>query len=172
VALIAGSGRPDEVPPSPAAAVETPGLAAEAGGRPVGRWAGLPEAVGAGLLLGLARIALERAPDVAGLWPVAAVRVSGVVVLGLVAMATRSAIRLPDRRPWLILAIGAFEATASAFFLIATTRGLLAVVGVVASLGPAVTVLLARVVLHERLSRLQVAGVVLALAGVVLIALP
>ena len=48
--------------------------------------------------------------------------------------------------------------------------GLLSVVGVLGSLYPAVTVVLARVVLHERLTRAQSVGVLVTLAGVVALA--
>jgi drug/metabolite transporter (DMT)-like permease len=54
--------------------------------------------------------------------------------------------------------------------VLATGRGLLSVVGVLAALYPAVTVLLARVLLHERLTRTQDAGVLVTLAGVVALA--
>jgi drug/metabolite transporter (DMT)-like permease len=54
-------------------------------------------------------------------------------------------------------------------FAAASTRGLVSVVSVLASLYPVVVVLLARAVLKERISRLQEVGVVLVLAGVALI---
>lgn len=69
-----------------------------------------------------------------------------------------------------IAAVGLFDLTANLLFIIATGRGLLSVVGVLGSLYPAVTVLLARVVLGERLSRTQGAGVLVTLVGVVALA--
>ncbi len=51
--------------------------------------------------------------------------------------------------------------------MLATGRGLLSVVGVLAALYPAVTVLLARAVLRERLPRARDAGVLVTLAGVI-----
>jgi drug/metabolite transporter (DMT)-like permease len=54
--------------------------------------------------------------------------------------------------------------------VLATGRGLLSVVDVLGALYPAMTVLLARVVLHERLTRAQDAGVLVTLAGVVALA--
>ena len=53
--------------------------------------------------------------------------------------------------------------------LLALQRGPVAIASVVASLYPVTTVLLAGLVLHERLSRLQYAGVVCALASVALV---
>jgi drug/metabolite transporter (DMT)-like permease len=69
-----------------------------------------------------------------------------------------------------IAAIGVFDLLANLLFVLATGRGLLSVVGVLAALYPTVTVLLARVVLHERLTRAQDAGVLVTLAGVVALA--
>ena len=62
------------------------------------------------------------------------------------------------------------DGLAIALAMAASAAGLVGVAAVLASLFPVVTVLLARVVLHERLSRTQAAGVVCALSGVALIA--
>ena len=69
-----------------------------------------------------------------------------------------------------IAAVGVFDLLANLLFVLAAGRGLLSVVGVLGSLYPAVTVLLARFVLHERLTRTQRAGVLVTLAGVVSLA--
>ena len=65
--------------------------------------------------------------------------------------------------------IGVLDLGANGLFAVATTEGLLSVVAVLGSLYPAVTVVLARFVLAERVSRLQELGVALTLAGVVAI---
>jgi drug/metabolite transporter (DMT)-like permease len=65
--------------------------------------------------------------------------------------------------------IGLLDLGANGLYALATTHGLLSVVSVLGSLYPAVTVVLARLVLAERIARVQEAGVVLALAGVVAI---
>jgi drug/metabolite transporter (DMT)-like permease len=67
---------------------------------------------------------------------------------------------------------GIGDMTANALYLVATQHGQLAITGVLASLYPASTVLLAQVVLRERLVPTQAAGLVAAVAAVVLIALP
>jgi drug/metabolite transporter (DMT)-like permease len=70
----------------------------------------------------------------------------------------------------LVLAVGAGDVAANATYAVASTSGLLAVVAVLSSLYPVVTILLARWLLAERLQRTQQAGVAIALAGVVMIA--
>jgi drug/metabolite transporter (DMT)-like permease len=67
-------------------------------------------------------------------------------------------------------AIGVLDLLANLLFVLATSRGLLSVVGVLGSLYPVVTVILARIVLDERLSRAQARGVVITLVGVVALA--
>jgi drug/metabolite transporter (DMT)-like permease len=69
-----------------------------------------------------------------------------------------------------LVAIGVLDITANSLFAVATSHGLLSLVAVAGSMYSAVTVLLARFVLGERLARSQQAGVVVALAGVSMIA--
>ena len=69
-----------------------------------------------------------------------------------------------------LAAVGLADVSANACYAVATTKGLLTVVAVLGSIYPAVTVVLARTIHSERLSRLQTAGVVGTLLGVVLIA--
>lgn len=70
----------------------------------------------------------------------------------------------------LIVATGIFDTAANVLFLLATNTGLLTLVSVLSSLYPAATVVLARVVLAERMSRLQIAGFFAALIATALIA--
>ena len=77
----------------------------------------------------------------------------------------------PDLRDLGIAAfIGWTDAAANGMYGIATRHGLVSVVAVLASLYPAVTVLLARIVHDERLRGVQAAGVACTLCGVVLLA--
>jgi drug/metabolite transporter (DMT)-like permease len=68
-----------------------------------------------------------------------------------------------------LIAIGALDMSANALFALASTRGLVSIVSVLASLYPVATVFLARLLLQERIARSQQVGVVAALAGIVLI---
>jgi drug/metabolite transporter (DMT)-like permease len=68
-----------------------------------------------------------------------------------------------------LASIGVLDTGGNVFFAASSTRGLVSVVSILASLYPVVTVLLARAVLHERVHRSQELGIVLALVGIVLI---
>src|SRR4029450_10220665 len=82
----------------------------------------------------------------------------------------RSALRWPGRRIGPVALVGIGDTGANLLFAYAATTGTLAVVGVLGSLSPVATVVLARWLLGERLSGGQNAGVVLALTGVGLLA--
>jgi drug/metabolite transporter (DMT)-like permease len=67
--------------------------------------------------------------------------------------------------------VGVLDVSADVFFAFATTIGLLSIVSILSSLYPVATVILARIVLRERMARLQQFGIVMALAGVLLISI-
>jgi uncharacterized membrane protein len=69
-----------------------------------------------------------------------------------------------------VLALGIAWGAATACYASATRHGQLSAVSVAASVYPAVTVLLARIALHERVRRAQELGIVTALAGIAMIA--
>ena len=127
-------------------------------------------ALGAGLLFGVFYIALSRVSDRAGMWPIAIERVAATIVLGVLVLALTSGPMSGARRiAPSVLVIGALEIAATVPLLLALQRGPVAVASVVASLYPVTTVLLAGVVLRERLSRLQYVGVACALVSVALV---
>src|SRR5690242_2502690 len=102
-------------------------------------------------------------------WTLLSVRGGELVALALLAAAVRPALPRGRRELAALVAVGVLDAGANGLYALATTRGLLSVVSVLGSLYPAVTVVLARFVLAERIARIQEAGVVLALAGVIAI---
>lgn len=115
-------------------------------------------------------VGIERATDSAGVaWTLLAARGSQLAVLAVVAAALRPAMPASARDAAPLLMIGLLDLAANALFAFATTLGLLSVVAVVGSLYPAVTVILARMLLHERVSRGQEVGVLATLAGVMAI---
>ena len=115
-------------------------------------------------------VLIDQATELGGApWSLLLVRVGEVALLGALALATRPAMPVDLRDASPLLVIGVLDFSATAFFALATEQGLLSVVSVVGSLYPAVTVVLARIVLAERVARSQEVGVALTLAGVVAI---
>jgi drug/metabolite transporter (DMT)-like permease len=105
------------------------------------------------------------------LWVIAGARASSLVMLSLIALIGRgSALRWPGRRIGPVALVGLADTGANLLFAYAATTGNLAVVGVLGSLYPVATVILARWLLGERLSGGQNAGIALALTGVGLLA--
>jgi drug/metabolite transporter (DMT)-like permease len=116
-------------------------------------------------------LALDGAAEHDPAWAIAAARVGGVSTLLAVALAVRP--EIPAARGAVLaalLAIGFFDILANSLYAVATNHGLLPLVAVAGSLYSAVTVLLARFLLGERLAPAQRVGVVVALAGIALIA--
>jgi drug/metabolite transporter (DMT)-like permease len=105
------------------------------------------------------------------LWVIAGARMSSLVILSAIALVSRgSALRWPGRRIGPVALVGIGDTGANLLFAYAATTGNLAVVGVLGSLYPVATLILARWLLGERLSGGQNAGVALALTGVGLLA--
>ena len=115
-------------------------------------------------------IGMKSGADASVPWALRAARAASVAaVLGAVA-ALRVPLPRAPRRLGPIVLVGLLDAGANGLYAAAATEGLLSVVAVLGALYPVSTVLLARVVLGERVRRLQEAGIVAALAGVALIA--
>jgi drug/metabolite transporter (DMT)-like permease len=96
--------------------------------------------------------------------------VGGVATVAIALLISRPRLVAITGSVAVLLTIGVFDALANALFAVASTKGVLPVVAVGASMYPAFTIALAHSVLGERLARIQWAGVVLALLGVALIA--
>jgi drug/metabolite transporter (DMT)-like permease len=125
----------------------------------------------AGAFFALLFIGLDRAGSGSGLWPVAATQAGEMVVALAVAVVTGN-LALPADQPRRLAAVtGLAGAAGTILFFFATHEGYLAVTAVLGSLYPAVTIVLARVMLGERLTVLRAAGLVMAGACVGLIAL-
>ncbi|NEK58313.1 EamA family transporter [Geodermatophilus sabuli] len=145
------------------------GLSALRSARP----ASLTPALVAGAAFGLFFVLLDRTTDDSGLTPLVAARVASVALVVLVALAGRRPLRVGRSALPLVALSGLGDMSANALFLLATQQGgQLAVTGVLASLYPVSTVVLAQLLLRERLVGAQVAGLVAAGAAVVLITLP
>ncbi len=104
-------------------------------------------------------------------WPIVGARLCTSAVLVVVLAVWRRPIGVPDRAAGtLIIGAGLFDVGANVAFLYATNEGDLAIVSVLTSLYPVATIVLARLVLGERMSRPQGAGLGLALLATTIIA--
>jgi drug/metabolite transporter (DMT)-like permease len=130
---------------------------------------GVGLALVAALAFGLLLVALGEASEGDPYWGTLSMRATSFSLLVLAALVLRPSFALDERDLPVLLLIGVLDTVGNVLFAVATTKSLLAVVAVLGQLYPVVTVLLARVVLGERISRGQGAGVVSAFAGVALI---
>jgi drug/metabolite transporter (DMT)-like permease len=124
----------------------------------------------AGVGFGLFFIFLKYAGQSGVLWPVAISRSAGTVVAFGIALATRTRVRFGRGGiTGIALISGAIDAAANVCYVLATRAGLFGLAVVITSLYPGITVLLARVLLGERMRWLQRTGLMLAAVGVVLV---
>jgi drug/metabolite transporter (DMT)-like permease len=133
--------------------------------------AGLSDGIVAGVAFGVLFVGLAQAGRSAGLWPVATEQTSALLPILAVAIKSHQPVRLPIRTAALPALAGAAGMAAALLYFYATHFAMLATVGVLVSLYPGVTVLLARVILHERFSLAQRAGLGLCTLAVIAIAL-
>ena len=111
-----------------------------------------------------------RGAGTSPLWTVGIARFVSVVLILMVALIGRVRVPWPGARIGNVALVGIFDTSANVLFVLAASVGNLAVVSVLGSVYPVSTVILARLVLGERLAFRQGSGVVLALAGVALMA--
>lgn len=107
-----------------------------------------------------------------GVWPAVFERISLLAVALVLARATRQPkVRITRATAVFVAGNVIGDVTATVLLIVATRRGLLAIVAPLQALYLAVTVLLARMVLHERLRHIQRVGMVLALGGIIALAM-
>jgi drug/metabolite transporter (DMT)-like permease len=137
------------------------------------RPASLGAPLAAGAAFGCFFVLLDRTSADAGLTPLVAARLASFVLVVVVALVGRRSLRVGRTALPFVLASGVGDMTANALFLLATQQdGQLAITGVLASLYPVSTVVLAQSLLRERLVPAQFAGLAAAIGAVVLITLP
>jgi drug/metabolite transporter (DMT)-like permease len=135
-----------------------------------GRPAGIGLALVGGLCFGGFFVLLAQIHKDAIFWPLAVGRLASVILQLAFALVTRSLVRPTSKLLPLIVVSGVMDVAGNVFFVLAEQSGRLDVAGVLASLYPATTVLLAFWILKERMTRIQRIGVMLALVAVPLIA--
>ncbi|MEN9753236.1 MAG: hypothetical protein RL670_927, partial [Actinomycetota bacterium] len=138
---------------------------------------GLLFGITAGLGIGFVMVCLDAAPADGGVATIVVIRITTVVILGIASV--WSFRRRPNpgelRFTKLLLAAvilaGLLESTANVLFTVATRAGTLTVVSVLTALYPLGTILLARVILKEKIAPVQLLGIFLALGASALLVL-
>jgi drug/metabolite transporter (DMT)-like permease len=126
----------------------------------------LASAIGFGIFF----VGMDTAADGGVVWALTVARWAAVAWVLVAVLVTRTSAR-PGPGEWpSLLGMAALDLVGQSTYALATTKGLLSLVAVLGALYPVTTVLLARVILKERVRRLQEAGVAGALLGVALIA--
>jgi drug/metabolite transporter (DMT)-like permease len=127
--------------------------------------------VAAGLAFGLFFVLIDQVSDETILWPLISARIASTGLLSIFCVIRGQRV-LPERNRLTLIALaGMFDTGGNAFFALATRVGRLDISAVLGSLYPATTVLLAWLIVGERLERRQWLGVFAALVALVLIAL-
>ncbi len=144
-------------------------LVAGTGGS-VGAHNGLGLALLAGCGFGVFFILVHRAGASAVFWPLVAARAGSLGVVLPVALGRRQLVRLDPRLLVTVLLAGVLDVAGNAFFVLAGQAGRLDVAAILSSMYPASTVLLAGLLLGERVTRGQGLGIAAVLAAIALIA--
>jgi len=152
-----------------AVAASGPELSGSALSGPAGRRSVLL-AAGSGVLFGVVLVAIHGGARYSPLMTLVGMRAVSVAAFAAVGLVLRTAGGIPARSLPVVAAVGVADASANLTFGIASTLGMVSVVAVLAGLYPVATVLLALVVLGERLLPVQKVGVSTALVGVALLA--
>lgn len=132
--------------------------------------AGVVDGLLAGAGFALIFIALDRVPEGTGLWPVGLGQAVSIVAVLCLAVPGRVKLRLPVQAIGGAAVVGTLGASGTVLYMFASREQLLAIAAVLTSLYPAVTILLARLLLREYVTAPQVAGLGFAAAAVSLIA--
>ena len=141
---------------------------------------GLALAFVAGAGIGTILIALKFSPSDSGLASVLVMRVVSAGLLNILLLATWLRLRrrngsspksiIAGKFWWAVIAAGIFDSSANIFFTLALRSGSISVVSVLTALYPLGTIILARLILKERIARIQMFGVLLALSGSAILA--
>ncbi|HET9346871.1 MAG TPA: EamA family transporter [Candidatus Limnocylindrales bacterium] len=126
-------------------------------------------AVAGGLGIGLSQVFLGLIPSGSLFWALAIVKVAAGLFLLAVIIVARQPWRVPRRILPAAIGVAVFDITGNGLFLLAAQAGSLAIAAILSSLYPVTTVILAATLLHERITRVHVIGIVAAIAAIVLI---
>jgi drug/metabolite transporter (DMT)-like permease len=137
---------------------------------PSGRRSGIEYGLLGGVGLGLFNIAIGAFPEDLVAWPLATIKLASLIPIVAIVVLTRRAWRIP-RAVMPVVLIGSFaDLAGNGLYILATQAGRLDVAATLSSLYPVTTVVLAVIVLRERVSTTHLVGIIMAAVAIVLIA--
>lgn len=136
-----------------------------------GSTAGLWEGLGAGVMLAAMYLTLSRADYASGPWPVVGMQVGVLAVIGLAMLGLRQRPSIPRADIVGVAVVGITAVLGALGFIYAARQGLVSIAAVLASMSPAITILLARMLIAERFTPRQIVGLGIAAAAILLISL-
>lgn len=131
---------------------------------------GIKWGLAAGLAFGCFYVAIGGLSGATAMGPLVVVRLVQAALMATVIVAWRQPWRMPGTVVWRLVGIGLLDMIGNAAFILASQTGQLAIAAVLSSLYPVTTVILAIVVLRERLTRSHVAGIALTAVAIAMIA--
>jgi drug/metabolite transporter (DMT)-like permease len=145
-------------------------MAASESREPSGRSAaGVSLALGSTACFGVGILALDEASASDPIWAALVMRLATIAAVVAAALAVRQYLPAPRERLPTLWLVGLLDAAGVCLFAVATQHGQIGIVAAAAGLVPLVIVLLARVVLDERLRPIQYVGAAAAIVGVGLV---
>lgn len=162
IGLVSREASSSDSPPG-----DTAGQGAHSGG--VSGRAVVLTAIASGVGFAFFFICFSRTTSSAGLWPLVASRVVTIGGFVAVGLGTRQSFRIPRGAMYIAAAGGLVDVCANTCYVLSVRSGMISLAATLTSLYPVTTVLLARLVLRERIGWLQATGLGCALAAVVLI---
>lgn len=132
-------------------------------------WADVRLPLFAGVLFGLFFIFMHKGANESVLWPAVFLRISSAILLTVIALFGRNSLRVVRDHWGLVAFIGIFDVAGNVFYILAAQTGRMDIAAVLGSLYPGMTVALAWLILKEKISASQLAGIALALTAIVMI---
>ena len=123
-------------------------------------------AAGAGLGFGALNVIFSMTDALSGLTPIVGARAFSIPVAVAVVLLRGDSLKITGPGRWPVVAAGALDVGANLSLLTALHLGVLSIVNAISGMYPAVTAVVALIVLKERLTRRQASGVATALLAV------
>ncbi|HEY7132725.1 MAG TPA: DMT family transporter [Candidatus Limnocylindrales bacterium] len=137
---------------------------------PEGRPSGIQYAIVGGIGLGFFNIAIGAFPEHLVAWPLAVIKLMALLGIAAIVLVARRPWRVPRPVIKAVVAVGLLDLAGNGLYILATQAGRLDVAAALSSLYPVTTVILAVAILHERVTRSHLVGIVMAGVAIVLIA--